>query len=139
MYTIRAGMIEATPATVMQALGMGGFEKILGGLRKSGVSKEAANTATRGVMAALKQLGVSTIQEVPEEIVTEIGHNLHTGLSNVDPSLLTAEKMFDTALNTTAQTVMTMGIVNARNLARGAAQSSSDLKCDLEKQGYSLA
>ena len=121
-------MIEATPATVMQALGMGGFEKILGGLRKSGVSKEAANTATRGVMAALKQLGVSTIQEVPEEIVTEIGHNLHTGLSNVDPSLLTAEKMFDTALNTTAQTVMTMGIVNARNLARGAAQSSSDAK-----------
>ena len=110
-YVLRAGVIEAVPATVMQAAGMGGLESLFGA---------AAPGLRTGIKAAIKELGLSTLKEVPEELVTEIGHSINAKLSGVNPNALTKEALGQTIMDTTAQTVMTMGLMGGPRAARMA-------------------
>ena len=101
-YVLREGVIEAAPAAAMQAIGMPGVEGVLGAIFKGG-GKEAA----RGIVGALKKAGVVTAQELPEELVTEIGHNINAAVSGVDPNATSGKAIWNTAVQTTLQTILT--------------------------------
>ena len=75
-YVGRAATIEAAPAIIMQRIGLGGVEKALGAPGKQAVRN--------GVRQGFKQAGVTAVQELPEELVTEISHNINQALSGVD-------------------------------------------------------
>lgn len=136
-YVMRTGAIEAGPASFMQAIGLPGAEGVIAKVFGKGVKEPAK----RGILSALKSLGFSTATEIPEELVTEIGHNINTGLSGVDPNALSGEQLFDTVYNTTLQTVGTMGLFSAPNLAgatvdtltgRSKAQQADDVGGPIE-------
>ena len=110
-YAIGQGVIEGSVASVFQKVGLGGAEKILGG-------KQAA---TAGIRAGLKSLGRSTLEELPEEIITEIGHNVATAVSGVDPKATSLGSLMQTAADTTVQTLMTMGVVGGPGVAKSAS------------------
>ncbi len=107
-FAVAQGVIEAAPAAVMQKVGLGGIESLLGGKRGVAV----------GVKAGLKQLGWTAAQELPEELVTEIGHNVAAAVSGVDPEALSAESLQRTVADTTVQTLMTVGFAGAKGVGQ---------------------
>jgi len=115
-YAMRAAAIEGGIATAMQAVGLGGLEKLLGG---------GGKLTKGGVRALLKQTGVAILQEVPEEVVTELSHNLNAALSGLDPEAVTWERTVQTIAQTTAQTVLTVGMAGAMH---GAIRSQPGLR-----------
>ena len=122
LYAARAGTIEAGIASVFSALGAGGLEKILGGggqLKKSGLKE------------VLKQTGISSLQELPEEILTETAHLVNQRLSGVQKEELTGQQFWDTVAATTAQTLLSVGLASGTT---GLAQQRG-LR-EMEKAGY---
>ena len=122
-YVAREGAIEAIPALVMQRFGLGGVEAIFG--------KQAGGIVRSGIKSAALQLGGTAAAEMPEELVTEIGHSVNTALSGVDPSAITPEALWNTAAQTALQTLITTGAFGAprfvatatgRDVPQGAAQ-----------------
>lgn len=112
-YVATQGIIEAIPAAVMQRFGLGGLEKVVGKFGPGGNQAVA-----KGLGNALKQAGIATLEELPEEIVTEIGHNVADAVSGVDPTATDADRLQQTVLDTTVQTIITMGVVSAPNIAQ---------------------
>jgi len=106
-YVLKQATIEAVPALVMQKLGLGGFEKILGG-------KQAASA---GLREGFKRAGLNLATELPEELVTELAHNFESAFSGVDPNAMSAENIQQTVLDTVAQTVLAMGAASVPSLA----------------------
>lgn len=104
-YVTNQGLIEALPAIAFQLAGLGGAESLLGG--------EVKAAFTGGVKSALKGLGISLLEELPEETVTELGHNLASAVAGVDPSALTPERIWQTTRDVSLQTVGTIGIAGA--------------------------
>ena len=99
-YAGTAGAIEGGIMTAFQAVGAGGLEKMLtGGITKSGLKN------------LLKQTGISLLQELPEENLTELADNVNQKLAGVSPDVLTKENLWNTFRDTTLQTVMTMGVM----------------------------
>ena len=111
-FVARAGTIEALPAIIMQRIGFGGVEKLLGGGGKKAVEQ--------GIRQGLKRAGITTLQEIPEELVTELGHSLNTALSGVDEQALSPEALKETAAQTIAQTIITVAAVSSPDIATGA-------------------
>lgn len=109
-YAIGQGVVEGTPAAVMQRVGLGGVE--------SAISRRSVST---GVREGLKRLGVIAAQELPEELVTEITHNVVAKISGVDPGALSVGSLKRTVADTTVQTLITVGFVGAPGVARSAA------------------
>ncbi len=104
-YVGRAAAIEGGVAGAFQLAGLGGFEKLMGG-----------GAITRaGIKGILKQTGVSMLQELPEENLTEILHLVNADLSGIDPDALTAERIRDTLFQTTVQTMMTVASTSVGN------------------------
>lgn len=106
-YAVSQGVIEGIPATVMQKIGLGGVETL--------VSKRAVSV---GLLQGLKRLGISAAQELPEEIITELGHNIAAKVSSVDPDALDIENLRRTVEDTTVQTLLTVGFAGAPGIAR---------------------
>jgi len=111
-YAVSQGVIEAAPAMVMQRVGLGGTESLVAG-------KQAVAS---GVREALKRMGMAVAEEVPEELVTEIGHAVAAKVAGVDPESLTKDSLRQIVEDTTVQTVLTVGMAGAPGVAR-AAQS----------------
>lgn len=98
-------MWEGLPATLMQRVGLGGLESQLGTL---------ANPAKRGISAALKQFGVSSLQELPEEYVTALGQAVSRVASGVGkPEEIGPDGIYNLMRDVTAQTLGTTGLVSA--------------------------
>ena len=106
-YAVGQGVIEAGVGAVFQKLGFGGIESIVGG--------KVALAA--GVSKALKQLGILTLQELPEELITELGHNVARAVSGVDPEATSTANLTQMAADTTVQTLITMGMVSGPMVA----------------------
>ena len=111
-FAARAGTIEAVPALIMQKVGLGGVEALFGKAGRQAVNK--------GLLQGLKKAGITTIQEIPEEIVTEVGHSVNQFVSNVDKDALSADALSDTVAQTVAQTILTVGLLESPNVARSA-------------------
>ncbi len=110
----RTALIEGGVAGVFQLAGIGGLEKLLGtgkGLTRSGFK------------AWLKHAGKATfLEELPEEVITEITHGFNNVWSGVDPEEMSMDKAFQILKHTTVQTVMSMG---ATSSVHGAIQQKS--------------
>ena len=110
-YAAAQGAIEAVPAAVMQKLGLGGMESIFG--------KGGSQAAIKGLSQAAKQAGFRTISELPEEIVTELGHSVYRAVEGVDPNAVDPDRLVEVVKETAAQTIATMGMVEAPHIAQG--------------------
>ena len=98
-------MWEGLPATLMQRVGLGGLESQLGTL---------ANPAKRGISAALRGFGISSIQELPEEYVTALGQAVSRVASGVGkPEEIGADGLYSLMRDVTVQTLGTTGLVSA--------------------------
>ncbi|MCC7147144.1 MAG: GGDEF domain-containing protein [Phycisphaeraceae bacterium] len=114
-FALREGGIEGTVAGVFQAAGLGGLETWKA-------------PAKAGLREALKHLGITALQEVPEEIITELTHALNQTLSGVDPSDPNEDPLttvYNTVLNTTLSTLMTAGAAEA--IPKGRARTKTPL------------
>lgn len=99
-YAAAATIIEGSIAGIFQVTGLGGLEKVLSGGGK--VTKS-------GVKALLKATGISLAEELPEEVLTELTHNLNTAV-HLDPSATSAENMAQTVAQTIGQTILSVGL-----------------------------
>ncbi len=106
-YAVAQGTIEAGVGSIFQKLGFGGIEKIIGG----------RTAIAAGVSRALKQAGITILQELPEELITELGHNLERAVSGVDPEAMSTANIMQTAADTTIQTFITWGFVSGSRVA----------------------
>lgn len=111
-YATTQATVEAVPAMVMQQLGLGGFEGIFG--------KAINQRITNGVVGGLKRAGIQMLQEIPEEVITELGHNVAAAVTDVDPKAIGLERMGETVANTVVGTLMQMGIATAPGIAWAA-------------------
>lgn len=110
MYVGMQGTIEAVPAAVMNKFGLAGFE----GLFRKGAKKAVKG----GVASAVRKLGIATAQELPEELITELGHSAENVLSGVNPKALNLAQVGQTVEATVIQTVMQMGVAGAPGVVR---------------------
>ena len=117
-YVARAGTIEAVPAIIMQRIGFGGVEKLLGGKGKAAVVKGLRQGWKQGT----KEVGKGVAEELTEEVIfTEIPHLVNRALSDVDPNALSAESIIETVKQTVAQTIVTYGVVSSPNVISARA------------------
>jgi hypothetical protein len=117
-YVLVAGGIEAGIALIFQGVGaklkmqnLGGFESIFG--------EQAAYV---GIGQALKNAGVRTLAELPEEVATELLDNVNQAVNGVEPDAMTKENMAKTVYDTTIATLITMGMAESQNLATSVAK-----------------
>lgn len=106
-FVVAQGVVEGAPAAVMQRMGLGGVEKLL--------SKKSVSA---GVSQGLKRLGITAVQELPEELFTEISHTVVSKLAGVDPSALDKDSLKRLVADTTVQTLITVGMSNVITAGR---------------------
>ncbi len=108
-YAAAQGLIEGSVGAIFQKVGLGGAEKVLGGRMAAAI----------GVTNALKQAGRATLEELPEEVITELGHNVARAMSTIDPKATTPGALARTTYETSVQTLMTMGMIGGGQVAGG--------------------
>jgi hypothetical protein len=127
-YAIEQGLVEAGIGAVLQRVGLGGVEDYFKGGAGSKTIREAIGTA-------LKRTG---LQEIPEEIATELSHNVVSKLNGVDPNALSGESIRQTIADTAVQTIITGGFfgsvdaASTYNSATGNVQQSQDDAATIE-------
>lgn len=99
-YAVTQGVIEGAIAGVFQRFAPG-LEKFIPKIA-SGAMK--LNGAQFVKMAA---------QELPEEVITEVGHAVTEAAYGIDPEALSSEKFGQRMIDTVAQTVATLGLAQA--------------------------
>jgi len=104
-YAGSQAAIEGAVAGTMQKIGLGGLEGMFG--------KNATKIVGSGVVAGIKRAGLSTVSEVGEEVLTEVGHSVADVVAKVDEGALEPDRLLDTITDTTIQTLITMGAFNA--------------------------
>lgn len=116
-HAITQGVIEGGVSAIFQKIGLGGLETTLGKAGSEGVRQ--------GFLKTIKAAGIRTLQELPEEVITSIGQSVQSKLSGVDPKALSAESLQQTIADTTAQTLMTMGLVESPNILASSTHATS--------------
>lgn len=106
-YAMIDGALEGGVQTAFSLVpGMAGVEKVMAeilGKNAKTVGKTLWNTFKSGA----KDVGA----ELTEENITSIGQSVNAALSGVDPQAATPESLWQTVKDTTAQTLLTMGLV----------------------------
>jgi hypothetical protein len=123
-YVLREGVAEAMPATLFQVTGFGGVERLFG---KHGTE------FTGGIKEALRAVGVTAIQELPEENITELWHNLNKASYKINPNALSGEAIRQTVFDTTVQTLMTVGAMHSPQIAIAATEVTKQRLGQLKK------
>ena len=124
-FAVAQGVWEGIPASIMQKVGLGGVESMFG-----------KRAVASGIKAGLKRMGVTVAQELPEEIVTELGHSIASNVAGVDPDSLSKENLAQTVADTTVQTLITVGFGGAPGLARSV---TSDVAAEATEEMLSHA
>lgn len=119
-YSVSQGIVEGLPAAFLQRIGLGGVESVFG-----------KKVITTGIKEGLKRLGITALQELPEEIFTEITHKLVSYLNDVDKEI-SWEELGQIAKETAVQTVIATVFMGAPGVARSvqagkAARISSEM------------
>lgn len=104
-YSVSQGIIEGLPAWFMQKIGLGGAESL--------VSK---GFLANGIKQALKRLGISAAQEMPEEWFTEITHAVLANIADVEK--ITPKDLVNIGAETTVQTLLTVGLGGIPSVGR---------------------
>lgn len=105
-YAANQAAIEGGVAYVFQKIpGMQGLEGLFG--------KNATKVVGDGVMTAVKRVGLNTLGELTEENLTELGHNAADVMARVRENALEPDQIWDTVVDTSVQTLITMGAFNA--------------------------
>lgn len=107
-YVGQAAVIEGGVAGLFSLVGMGGFEKMMGG----GV---AMRSGLKGLAAAL---GTVIAPELVEENITEILHAYNKIASGIDPEEMTKEKAYEIFKTTTIQTLLATGATSVFQSAK---------------------
>ena len=107
-YAITEGIVEGGISALFQKVGWGGFENIYGG-------KQVVKS---GIKDGLKQAGISTLQELPEEVITELTHNTAKVLYGTQKDALSPEQIYNTVRDTVVGTLITGATVNAPHVAQ---------------------
>ncbi len=131
LYTARQGAIEGTIAGVMQRMGLGGLEKVVGG--RAAISNGIRQTLKQGktVRGAIKGAVRDFAQEEVEEVATSVLQTLNDKYSGVSDEDITLKSLASVAAETTSQVVWTMGGVSAFTVP---AQISEGRKARAEKE-----
>lgn len=101
-YAARAAAIEGVVSAAFQRVGLGGVESTVAGKQ---VTKS-------GILNGLKAAGVSSLQELPEEITISVLDSVNQAVSKVNPDAVSAEALSDTIAATVVQTLMTAGMAS---------------------------
>lgn len=109
-YAVGQGAIEGVITTAFQRVGLGGLESTF------------KQPAKQGLRAGLRQAGVATLAELPEEVTVELAGAVHRSLAGVDPDALTAENLADLVAQTTVTTLITMGAASGPGVVASARQ-----------------
>lgn len=127
-YVLKQATIEALPATIMQRLGLGGLESILGRggkqAAKSALKAGAGKVTVSGLKAGAKQAGKTMAAEQVEEAITEMGHLAAS--TKIDPDALSVDSIIRTLGDTAAQTFIAMGAASAPGLVSARRQGKRD-------------
>ncbi|MEO1615069.1 MAG: strawberry notch family protein [Planctomycetota bacterium] len=111
LYAGSQAFIEALPATIFQRAGLGGIESL--------VARRSLGQSVRGGVAdAVKRLGA----EIPEEIVTEVGHSVASEFAGTDPTALDPERIQQTVTETIVQTMFMSGFTETANAVPAIAE-----------------
>jgi len=129
-YAATQAAIEGGIGAVFQRFGFGGLEDSLG--------KAGRDVVNQSIGQALKQAGAKTLQELPEELVTEIGHNVASKLSGVDRDALTPEALTRTIAETAVQTIITMGAAESPNIAFAVSNRFEQARSSKERQAAAV-
>lgn len=108
-YVTAQGAIEGTVSAIFQKVGLGGMEKIF----TKGTGTALKSGFKEGLFEVMKRTG----QEIPEELITEAGHAIAKRVAGVEKET----DWKNLALDTVAQTALTMGLVETPGLGRLAA------------------
>lgn len=122
-YAAAQGAIEGSIAAAMQKVGLGGAESMV----------SAKQLASASVGSALKRFGISTLEELPEEIATELGHSVATAVSGVDKNATSKENLKQVVIDTTVQTLITMGMIEGPAIASVAAEQHTAKRAQKEE------
>lgn len=119
-YAAGQGAIEGVITSAFQLVGMGGLESVKAPARE-------------GIKAGLRQLGIRSLAEVPEELVIELTSQFHNNFAgvneqNIDPRTEEGRKnLFDMAAQTTLTTLATVGLAEGgQRLAQRGQRSQQD-------------
>jgi hypothetical protein len=107
-YAAVQGTIEATVMQVFNRLGLPGMEGLVGKIGTGTMKKFG------------KEFLVSSAQELPEELLTELGHAYAEAKWGVNPNAMDADQITQRMIDTAGQTLLTVG------LAAGAAKVSQN-------------
>ena len=117
-YAVTRGAIEVGITAGFSKIGLGGLESSFGNLRKDGVK-----ILIQGISkSSMKKVGTNFLKssalELPEEWIIEISNAVAESAYRVDRSSLEPEKLRQRLIDTTAQTLLTVGLFKAG--AKGA-------------------
>ncbi len=115
-YAATAAAIEGVIAGLFQKIGYGGLESLMAG-------KAVAGT---GFRQAMRQAGIAQIQELPEEVLTEVLHNVNRYANEIDETALTKKALTRTIIDTIAQTVVSVGTVSGLQVTSAAIAAPID-------------
>lgn len=116
IYAIAHGVMEGGIASAFQRGGLGGLEKRL-----------SAKLLEDGLMPALKRFGVNSLQEVPEEVITEVAQAVVDGVAKVEE--LTPDNVKRAVSVAATAAIMGAGAVEATTLGtRGVSKGLNKLR-----------
>ncbi len=119
-YAKEQGVLEFGVGAVMQKIGLGGLESVLGNEPGQAAVKQGLR---QGLWNFVKETGA----ELGEEHLTELSQAVDAKLRNVDPNALTPAALQQLVADTTAQTVLAMGAAEGlRQLPSPEQQQSED-------------
>jgi len=113
-YVAGEGAIEAGISAAFHKIGLGGLETRL------------LQPAKRGVGNALRQFGITTLGELPEEIAIEVTSAIHGQIAGADPEELTADRLARIAAETAFSTLVTVGMAEGGRQVLGRRRTQQD-------------
>jgi hypothetical protein len=113
-YAAMHAALEGAVAGMFSKVGFGGYEKMFG------------QPLSRGFYEGAKQAGFRTLEEIPEELITEFAQAATDKIFGVDPSGWSYEQVSELAKDTTLSTIAMMGMAESARGAASAAQRFTD-------------
>lgn len=100
-YALEQGGIEAATMLLFEKMGLGGLEDVVSSGMRIGVKS--------GLKQFMKRAGVTTLQEIPEELLAEGLQSVSSYLRDVDPNALDADQIGQNIAQVLLQTTLSAG------------------------------
>ncbi len=114
-FAAKKAVVEAVPATVMQMIGLPGLEGAVQKAIATVVGKQGRRITTGQALAGA---GKSYLQELPEELITELGH-AYVESTYTDPNAMSWEELRKRGIDTAIQTAFATGFASSPQVGVG--------------------